>query len=248
MQDRFVLEVAGLAVEIQPMFRSTREYLGDYVSSRDPEHTFAVLPEHLRFEQDMLDREAREEGMRLRRFTDPFLERAAIQRRFADLLLRRDTLLLHGSAVALDGLAYVFTARCGTGKSTHTRLWREVFGERAQMLNDDKPFLTLGPKDITAHGSPWSGKHALDTNISLPLQGICVLDRGSEDRIRPMTPEEALPMLLHQSFPPTDPEDLPVFRTLVERLARQAPLWHMECTKDQNAARVAYGAMGKGKV
>ena len=247
MQERFVLEVAGLAVEILPMFCSTREYLGAYVSGREPEHTFAVLPEHLVFEQTMLDLEAREEGLRLRCFTDPFLERAAIQRRFADLLLERDTLLLHGSAVALDGLAYVFTARCGTGKSTHTRLWRELFGDRAQMLNDDKPFLTLGQGGITAHGSPWSGKHALDTNLSLPLQGICILERGSGDRIRPMAAEEALPMLLHQCFPPTDPEQQPRFQALVERLAGQARLWHMECTKDPNAARVAYQAMGKHK-
>jgi hypothetical protein len=57
-----------------------------------------------------------------------------IQEKIAGQLLERDTLLLHGSTVAVDGQAYLFTAPCHTGKSTHTRLWRELFGDRAEEI------------------------------------------------------------------------------------------------------------------
>jgi hypothetical protein len=56
------------------------------------------------------------------------------------------------------------------------------------MVNDDKPFLKFAGDDVIAYGSPWSGKHGLDTNISLPLKGICFLRRGSVNSIRQVNP------------------------------------------------------------
>lgn len=243
----FTIEIAGQAAAVTSLFESTRDYCRRYLTARDPDFSITVTREDLEFEQNALDEEAREEGMRLRKFTDPFLERAAIQRKMAEHLLNHDTLMLHGSTVALDGEAYLFTAGCGTGKSTHTRLWREVFGDRAVMVNDDKPFLRITDAGVLACGSPWSGKHGLDTNITVPLQGICILERGPENRIRPMPSEEALPMLLHQSCPPRSPRQLPRFRTLVDTLAERVPLWHMACTKAPRAAVVAHASMSRKK-
>ena len=107
----FRMKIAGTVAQIQSLFDSTPQYFRAYLTEEQPAFSFAVSPEHLRFEQAELDREAEEEGFRFRTFTDPFLERAAIQRAFAEFLFDRDTLLLHGSAVALDGRGYLFTAR-----------------------------------------------------------------------------------------------------------------------------------------
>ncbi len=59
-------------------------------------------------------------------------------RKLAESLLEYGVLLFHGSSVAVDGFGYIFAAQSGTGKSTHARLWRELLGERAVMVNDDK--------------------------------------------------------------------------------------------------------------
>ena len=120
--ENFTMEIAGAVVGVTPMFQSTREYCRPYLSDKDPELFVKVSTEDLAFEQKMLEQEASEEGLKIRKFTDPFLERTSIQRRVADYLLERDTLMLHGSTVSVDGNAYLFTAPCGTGKSTHTRL------------------------------------------------------------------------------------------------------------------------------
>ena len=241
--DPFVLEIAGLRARVEPIFMSTREYLKDYLSDAEAEFIIRPSEADLEFEQRMLDIEADEEGMKRRKFTGPFLERASIQRRFAEALLDRDTILMHGSTVGLDGNAYLFTAPCGTGKSTHTRYWRQVFGDRAMMVNDDKPFLKITEEGVLACGAPWSGKHGLETNVKLPLKGICILHRGSENAIRPLSPEEAIAMLTKQSVAPVDPEKLPKFTALVEKLSQTAPLWQMNCTKDPEAARVSHTAM-----
>lgn len=242
--DSFVLEIAGLRALVEPMFMSTREYLKDYLSSGNPDIFIAPSPEDLAFEQRMLDQEADEEGMKRRKFTGPFLERASIQRRIAEALLSRDTILLHGSTVAVDGNAYLFTAPCGTGKSTHTRLWREVFGDRAVMVNDDKPFLRIASDGVYAYGSPWCGKHGLHSNISLPLKGICVLRRGPENHIRRCEPEKYLDFLMKQTLIPDNPDLAEKARYLLDRLVQITPLFEMACNQDAEAAVVSYRFMG----
>ena len=244
----FTIEIAGKQIAVSSLFDSTRDYCRKYLADGEPDFSVTVTREDLEFEQAALLAEALEEGMKPRVFTDPFLDRAAIQRKVAEGLLHHNVLLFHGSTVAVDGKAYLFTAECGTGKSTHTRFWRQVFGERAQMVNDDKPFLKFTEPGVLACGAPWSGKHGLDSNITVPLQGICILRRGSENRIRPISPDEAGAMLLKQSVPPRDPEQLPTFLSLVDKLAETVALWQMDCTKDPDAAGIAYSAMAGGPV
>ena len=241
----FTMEIAGHTGRVTSLFDSTPHQFSRYLTDRAPEFSVTVREADLPFEQAELDREALEEGFRRRVFTDPFLERAAIQRKFAEYLILHDTLLVHGSTVAVDGKAYLFAARSGTGKSTHTRLWMRVFGSRALMVNDDKPFLEITDAAVLAHGSPWSGKHGLDTNVTVPLQGICILRRGSENRIAPLPAEAALPMLLHQSVLPGDRRPADRLDALTEELARHVRLWQMDCTKDPEAARMAWQAMSE---
>lgn len=239
----FNIQIAGQVAAVSSIFESTRDYCGSYLTRKSPDFTVAVTREDIAFEREKSIEEARLEGFRIRNFPDPYLERASIQRRFAEHLFEHSTLLFHGSAVAVDGEGYLFTARSGTGKSTHTRLWRQVFGNRALMVNDDKPFLRMTEEAVLVCGSPWSGKHGLDTNISVPLKGICLLERGSENRIQAIEAREALPMLLQQSYRPLDPAKLPGFLELVDQLAKKTHFWRMECTRDPQAATAAYEAM-----
>ena len=239
----FKMKIAGYVGQITALFESTGAYFHSYLTDDPPDFFFTVTKEHLLFEDCFLLEEAKEEGFKVRKFTDPFLERQAIQRAFGEFLLPRNVILLHGSTVAVDETAFLFTARSGTGKSTHTRLWREYFGSRARMVNDDKPFLEISDRGVVAHGAPWSGKHGLDSNISVPLRGICLLERGSENRIEPMAPEEILDMLRHQSFHPQDPSLEETLERLLLRLTKLVPLWKMQCTKDPEAAKIAFQAM-----
>lgn len=246
--EAFTMEIAGVAFCIHPLFQSTREYCRPYLTEKEQEFFVEVTREDLAFEQMMLDREAVEEGLKRRKFTEPFLERTAIQRKVADHLLSRNTLMLHGSTVAVDGRAYLFTAPCGTGKSTHTRLWREVFGERAIMVNDDKPFLQITSDCVNAFGSPWSGKHGLASNVCVPLKGICSLHRGAVNVIDRVEPEDLVALLRHQAHAPTDISLIQRTQALVDALAEKVPLWEMYCNKEPDAATVSHTAMSRDGV
>ena len=243
----FKIEIAGQVIAVTSLFESTKDYCRKYLTEGSAEFSVAVTRQDLEEEQELLRQEALEEGLKPRVFADPFLERNSIQRKIAELLLVRDILLMHGSTVAVDGKAYLFTAACGTGKSTHTRFWRQTFGDRAVMVNDDKPFLRILTDGVLACGAPWSGKHGLETNITVPLQGICVLERGTENEICPAATEELLPMLLHQGCPPQDEAQGAHYERLVHSLAQTVPLWKMRCNLDPNAAQVAWEAMSAAK-
>ena len=244
----FTMEIAGLVVQVEPLFQSTKEYCRPYLSSKIHDFSVKVSRDDLVTEQMLLEWEALDEGLKIRKFKDPFLERSAIQRRVADQLVTRDTLMLHGSTVAVDGKAYLFTAPCGTGKSTHTRFWRELFGERSIMVNDDKPFLQFTSSGILAYGSPWSGKHGLASNVCVPLQGICLLQRGNVNMIHRAEAAELFDFLCHQAHIPSDPSLASAAYSLVDTLIRTVPLWIMQCNKDLDAARVSYDAMSAERI
>jgi len=142
------MKIAGYTARVTSLFESTPQYFRAYLTDDPPEFFISVTRENIDFEQADLLEEAHRDGFKPRVFTDPFLERAAIQRAFAEYLFDHGILLFHGSAVAVDGEGYLFTAHSGTGKSPHTRLWQQAFGDRAVIVNDDKPFLELRQDSI----------------------------------------------------------------------------------------------------
>ena len=242
------MKIAGHTAAVVSLFESTPQYFKSYLTQEAPEFSILVTREDIDFEQADLLEEAHRDGFKPRVFTDPFLERAAIQRAFAEYLFSHNILLFHGSAIAVDAEGFLFTAHSGTGKSTHTRLWMQAFGQRAVMVNDDKPFLELTEEGVLLHGSPWSGKHGLDANVCVPLKGICILERGAENRIVPADPEAELPMLRKQGYAPLDEEKHPRFLELTKSLSRKVPLWRLSCNKDISAAILAHSAMSRKEV
>ena len=148
---------------------------------------------------------------------------------------------------------YIFIAKSGTGKSTHTKLWRELFGDRAVMVNDDKPLIRIkavadknterGSSQAVVCGTPWDGKHRLSSPVSVPIRAICILERGRQNRIERIGRSEAMSMLIQQSYRPQEPLALAKTLSLLESLAACVGLYRMECNMDIEAAKVAYNAM-----
>ena len=165
---------------------------------------------------------------------------------FYSSLLKFDGLLLHASAVVVDGKAYLFSAPCGTGKSTHTKLWLKVFGDRAEILNDDKPALRQEDGAWYAYGTPWSGKHDLNSNMRVPVAGIAMLERAETNSIQPFTGPQAIFALLGQTARPPHPAAREKLLEVVDRLLKEVPLWKLRCNMEENAVLVSYEAM-RGK-
>ena len=241
----FSAAIAGCVFSIQVQHESTKLFCKSYFTDREPEFSVSVSQADIDYEREKNAREEVVEGIPHREYSDAYLETLALYRKIVNALLDRDILLFHGSAIGVDGVCYLFTAKSGTGKSTHTRLWRQLLGQRAVMINDDKPLLHIGADGVTVYGTPWNGKHGLGTNTSAPLKAVCILRRGEENEIRPITPAQALPMVLQQTLRPQGAAAMTQYLDLVDRLTANTRFWELHCNMDPSAAEVSCRAMSQ---
>lgn len=156
-------------------------------------------------------------------------------------------MMLHSSAVIVDGRAYLFTADSGTGKSTHTGLWLKHFSDRAKILNDDKPAIRFENNRWYAYGTPWSGKNDISLNLRAEIAGIAVLERATENNIEPFSGIHALHAILKQINRPPAMEHRVKLMELLDKLITSVPIWKLQCNMDPEAAIVAYEAMSGNK-
>lgn len=168
-----------------------------------------------------------------------YLESLAVYRAICERLVARDVVLFHCSALAYRQRGYLFAATSGTGKSTHARLWREVLGNAVRMINDDKPLLRITSDGVTVYGTPFAGKEGLQENSSAPpVAGIVLLHQAGTNSIRKLSPQEAYPMLLNQTYRPKDAAGLIKTLELVQRLS-ELPVYSMGCTISREAVALA---------
>ena len=240
------MKLAGVPFRARIAYAETAAFCADYRTDEPPAFTVEIDRAVIEAERELLRRTALRSGQQPERRSDAELEFNALYRLSAERLARFGAVTVHGSAVGLDGEAYLFTAPSGTGKSTHTRLWREVFGERAVMINDDKPILRCTDAGVFACGSPWNGKHRLGSAVALPRKAICFLHRGTENRIEPTGGSSAYLALLRAALRPQSAEADRLAVQTLGALFSCLPFYRLFCNTDPEAAIIALRGMSNG--
>lgn len=238
-----IYKIADKIIEINSIYPDVHDYCREYRYDGEPDFTVSTTQADIAYERQKSAREDIAEGRTVQNWQDGYLEELAVYRKIAEKMPYFHTFLFHGSAVAVDGKAYLFTARSGTGKSTHTRLWREYLGSRAVMVNDDKPLIKVSEDGITVFGTPYNGKHRLGNNIAVPLKAVCIIERAEVNRITQISAADAYTMLLQQVYRPSDSAALAKTLTLIDRLAQNVRLYRLGANMDISAAEVAYNTM-----
>lgn len=236
-------KIAGKVIGINSLYEDVHGYCSDYLTDEEADFTVEITEKDIEFERLKTEQEYAYEGLKAPDYPDGVLEETAVYRKIAEKMTEYDTFVFHGSVIAVDGQGYLFTAKSGTGKSTHTRLWREYFGDRAVMVNDDKPLIFVGEDDIIVYGTPYNGKHRLGNNISVPLKALCILERSEQNRIERITKSQAYSMLLQQVYRPADGKKMRKTLALIDRMAERVGLYRLGCNMDISAAETAYNGM-----
>ena len=153
---------------------------------------------------------------------------------------------IHSSVVVKEGKAVLCLGESGTGKSTHTRLWRENI-EGARLLNDDSPFIGFSGKQPMVYGSPWSGKTPCYKDEKYPLRAIVRLSQAPHNKIRRLKGAEAIGALL-PSLPPAFAYDGRLKELMFDILSgvlSKAEIYHLECLPNADAARLVQETLFK---
>ena len=170
----------------------------------------------------------------------PRLVRFALWIAYGVVTLPFQTVAIHTSVIQYKGRTVLFLGESGTGKSTHTRLWRENI-EEAVLLNDDSPILRIVDGKPWMFGSPWSGKTPCYKNESYPLAACVRLSQAPYNKIHRLNIPQGY-AAIHPSCPPDFAYDDKLYDCISDTLSEvlgQVPMYHLECLPDADAARLS---------
>ena len=235
------VKIANTVFCIYSYYSGTLDRLRPYITGEPADYTVTVEPSDLE-EEYAIQRRTRPEG-----FNDAYIhsfkpEFAVLHRKISHLMINHDMLLVHGSCVVADGGAYLFIAPSGVGKSTHTHHWLSLLGDRARIINDDKPMIYCRDGSATVYATPW-GLSDAPAGDNAPLKAITVLRRGTQNSIREISGTELFIELFKSSVRGDTADEQKRISILQNRLIDAVKCYSMTCTADIDAAKISYRAL-----
>lgn len=233
----FQIETACLVIRIENRYDYVKNLCREYITEQDhpADITVSVSEEELRREMEKVPGDF---------LSDGYTEGVVIYEKISNALPAFDAFVMHSSVVSVDGQAYAFAAESGTGKTTHTRYWKEVLGDRLAIINGDKPICRFKGEDLLAYGTPWCGKENWQTKTSVPLRALCLLERGEENAVFPVNAAEHLGEIIRHFYLPRGKVDLLKMMELIDRMAALVPVYRLRCRDDASAAKTAIAYFG----
>ncbi len=234
-----IYKIADLFVEMTPCHNRLKKYAEKYLytGNETPENVMKV-----EISEDILKMKNEEHSYLSAEECEYIFFGAC----FAARLLKYNGFVLHSSAIAYEGNAYLFSADSGTGKSTHTHFWQDVFGkDNVTYINDDKPAIREINGVFHAAGTPFSGKSNLSKNIVVPLKAVCFIHRSEQNEIKRLTPSEAMELLFGQILRPSKPQSINLLFEILDSFFKKVPVYSLGVTYSSDSAKFAYEALNK---
>ena len=164
--------------------------------------------------------------------------------RFAFLLAakKHGLFAIHSASILYQKKAWLFSASSGTGKSTHAKLWQDLYG--TPQINGDLNLLGIKDGKPVIYGLPWCGTSGIFTAETHPLGGVIFLQRDIFDHVKTLTPDERSLMLSQRLISPTWTKEM-LMTTLdfCEQLAPLITCFTLCCTAKPTAAKVCRTAI-----
>lgn len=228
------IKLAELIIDVGDAGEFTQNMCGDYAVDGDSvaDITIKLKADAVKKEQELYPTAEVD-----------YLENICIYREICREMVRFDAMLIHSAAIAVDGKAYLFSAKSGTGKTTHINLWLKKFGDRAVIINGDKPLIREIDGVLKVFGTPWCGKEGINQNTSAPIEGICILNRGEENKIEQISKIDALAELMGQTIRPEEGGAMMKLLDVLDKVIMNIPVYRLHCNMDIEAAEVAYSGM-----
>lgn len=230
----FIVRLADKNIEINSVHPELKDFLKDYlVSNVSPDFSITLSEQDIHAEHEISEE---------KNFSFTYLETLSTLRKLAEVLPSYNRILMHGASIEYKEKAYLFTAPSGTGKSTHIRLWKKYLGNDVKIVNGDKPFISLDDTPLI-YGAPWAGKENWHRNCSVPLAGICFVQRGTHNSIKKIEAGDYLPLLFKQVYLPTDPIAAGLTLELIDTLVKKVPLYLLTCDISEEAVQCSFEAL-----
>ena len=162
----------------------------------------------------------------------------AIRTVFLYKALLKGIIAVHSASILYKNCVWLFSASAGTGKSTHARLWKELF--EVKDVNGDLNLLGCKEGKPVVYGLPWCGtSNTFDVN-TYKLGGVILLKRNKENFAEDLTEDEKELLLQQRIISPSWDESLLNKQfEIVENIVKNGVIVaRLNCTADYEAAIV----------
>ncbi len=159
------------------------------------------------------------------------------------LLHTQNAMLLHSSAVSINGKTVLFCGESGAGKSTQANLWKEH--QKAEILNGDRCVIKEENGVFFGGGSPWCGTSGIYSREHLPIAGIILLKKSAENHIRALCAEAFPKLFSHLTLNMWDKEFVESTSASLVHLLDKVPVFELSCRPDKEATELVYNALFK---
>lgn len=224
--------LADLKVRINHTYNYMSAFCNDYISQFENADIEATADEETIAKEKQLVPQAPIEAC----------ESLCIYRTIAEQLPQFDRFVFHGAAIEYDGMAYLFTAPSGTGKTTHINLWKKHLGDKVSIINGDKPIICMG-EDAVVYGTPWAGKEGYQNNTNAKIKAVCILKQAKENKILKLSKGDAVNYLMRQVYMPQNATSLSRTLSLLGKLIENIPVYMLECDISREAFETSYNEM-----
>ena len=243
-----IYKIADFYFEFPGADKALTDYCAEYACDAEKADAAIVLTEEdIEAEKELFIKCTPEAASRADAMRKQHVVLAAY-RKICAYVLQHDAFLMHGVALEYEGKGYIFTAKSGTGKTTHVLQWKKHFGEdKVTIVNGDKPIVRFIDGKVYAYGTPWNGKEHFGTTGRTEVTARCFVDRGEENSIREISTTEAVTRLFTQIML-HDSTDLARQLELVDMFFEKVPVYNLKCNISEEAAEVAYEGMKNAKV
>ena len=234
----FKIKIADIVLEINAFNETTKEYCKKFFTDEEAKYIITMSKE------DLINEATNSSDGKV--YVNE--EISALYRKIADLFVEENIVVFHGSSFMVDNQGYIITARSGVGKSTHSRLLKELLGEEFEYINDDKPLIKVSDS-ITIYSSPWNGKERRGNNMSAPLKAVLFLSRNEKPNYKKIiNKEEAYIKLLSQIYLPKEKAKREKALKLVDLILKYANFYEINVNKEIESAKMTYEEIIKNEI
>ena len=152
---------------------------------------------------------------------------------YSYFILNKDAIMFHSSSIIYNDKGICFSGKSGTGKSTHTSLWKKYYD--VEVLNDDSPTLKINDDGVYACGSPFAGSTGINTNKVVPLKGIVFLEQAKENSIKKLSQKEAYLRFFNETKKPVMKNYIQKTIDIFGKIYASVPMYVLSCNISKEA-------------
>ena len=234
----FRIKIANKVLDINAFNETTKKYCGKFLSEETPDYEITMTEEDLRSEST--------NSPNGQVYVNE--EISALYRKIANLFVEEGIIVFHGSSFMGENCGFLITARSGVGKSTHSRLLKELLGDEFIYINDDKPLIKVDDS-VTIYSSPWNGKERRGNNNSAPLKAIMFLGRSEEPNFRKIEDKQEIYVkMLSQIYLPREKAKREKALKIADKLLRNVNFYEINVNQDIESAKMTYERIIKDEI